>query len=158
MKISAKESTSKIVVIGVFIVIFFALLLNFSYRLIDKMGIAKNTIFPLLIISVIIIYQFWEFAILYASENYELVLEDKFIRYKSHFINCTIQYKEIRKMKIAKHMLGRFGGYKYLLIIKTGRLNNIYISRNSIKAKQFNALKTILINKTGKGIIDKRKN
>lgn len=157
LKIIAKDSTARLVVNGILIVIFFSLLLYYTYTLIDKMGITKKNIILLLIIFIIIIFQLREFVILHMSNNYELVLEDKYFVYRSLFTNYTIKYTKIRKMKIVKHTLGRFGGYKYFLIIKVGRLNRIYISTDSINTKQFNALKTVLMNRTGNDITDKRR-
>lgn len=113
LKIIAKDSISKVVVTGILIVIFFSLLLYSTYALIDKMGITKKTTILLPIIFVVLMFQLREFVILHMSNNYELVLEDKYFIYRSLFVNYTIQYTKIRKLEIVKHTLGRFGGYKY---------------------------------------------
>lgn len=151
MKINAKESRISLFMGTVLAIVYISILVNGFFTILKTMIMNKGTIIVLFTIILVIIFQVYKIIILTISDNFHLILDDKYIMYKSFFIDIKEEYKEIKYMKLIRKPIRSFGGQQYILKIKI-RKRNIYISIASKSSKQYRALKGLLIKRTGRMI------
>ena len=157
MKITAKENKVKITIGIALLMIIISLLVGSFLKIIKTIDLNRGTYLVLISIILIILYLIFDFVIDITSENYELILEDKCFIYKSVVAVLQKEYEQIKSMRIINKSLGRFGGSKYILRIDVGDIRKIYISLNSMRTKEYKALRALLIKRTGKSIDEKKK-
>lgn len=149
MKINAKESTAQTILGMILSIAIIAFWVNVFYTILRTMIMNKSTLIALITAIFVIFYLVHTLTILFIASNYQLILGEKCITFKSYFFYIKKEYKHIKYMKIINKSIGRFGRGKFILKIKVG-CRTIYISLNSIGKQEYRALKGLLIKRTGK--------
>jgi hypothetical protein len=127
VKINKKMSKKRLLHEITFNIAVIAVFTYASFIFFKGIEIDKNAVIASAICGLLAVYQLYAVIVFIVSENFELILEDRYFSYKSYFTDIQEDYKEIKRMKVISKPMGHIIGDEHILRIRLNRRRYVFI-------------------------------